>query len=340
MDETSYLLSSPVNARVLRERLVRLEDNVAERQELASDAASIADQHFEVIIVGGGFAGTAAAINLARANRNVCLVDAGMPRNRNSEHMHGVIGLDAVNPSALLTRGHVEYVSYGGMLIDERVESLEQTSAGDWSVKLSSGEACTASQVLVATGITDMLPEVPGLSEMWGTRVFHCPYCHGYEANGKDLGVIGGKNPGFTTRIATLLTKWAESVTLYTNGMALSVEQHARLAECGVILAADDVVQVSPVAGDDHAVEITTDFGSIRYEACFTGPEFKPNDDLLREAGCTVVDGWVQVERGKTSEPGLWAVGNVVSSQDQVSQALGSGATVAIAIDQHLFDQG
>lgn len=339
MDETSYLLSSPVNARVLRERLVRLGDNVAERQELASDAASIADQHFEVIIVGGGFAGTAAAINLARANRNVCLVDAGMPRNRNSEHMHGVIGLDAANPSALLTRGHAEFLSYGGVLIDGRVESLKQTSAGDWSVKLASGQASTASQVLVATGITDMLPAVPGLDELWGTRVFHCPYCHGYEVNGKNLGVIGGKNPGFTARIATLLTKWAASVTLYPNGMDLNPEQRERLDKCGVILAADDVVQVSPVSGDDHAVEITTDSGTLQYEACFTGPEFKPNDELLRKAGCTVADGWVQVERGKTSEPGLWAVGNVVSSPDQVSQALGSGAAVAIAIDQHLFDQ-
>ena len=95
MDETSYLLNSPENARALRERLARLGGSVAERQELASDAASFAGQHVDVVVVGGGFAGTAAAINLARANRKVCLVDAGTPRNRNSEHMHGVIGLDA-----------------------------------------------------------------------------------------------------------------------------------------------------------------------------------------------------------------------------------------------------
>ena len=185
-----------------------------------------------------------------------------------------------------------------------------------------------------------MLPEVPGLSEMWGTRVFHCPYCHGYEVNGKNLGVVGGKNPGFTTRIATLLTKWASSVTLYANGMDLSPEQRERLEQCGVALVIDDVSRVSPATDDDHAVEIATCSGSVRYEACFTGPEFEPNDELLRGAGCTVADGWVEVEGGKTSQPGLWAVGNVVSSPDQVSQALGSGAAVAIAIDQHLFDQG
>lgn len=339
MDETSYLLNSPENARALRERLARLGGSVAERQELASDAASFAGQHVDVVVVGGGFAGTAAAINLARANRKVCLVDAGTPRNRNSEHMHGVIGLDAANPSTMLARGQAEFVSYGGFLIDGRVETLGRMVAGDWSVKLASGEAFTASQVLVATGITDVLPEIPGLSEMWGTRVFHCPYCHGHEVNGKNLGVVGGKNPGFITRIATLLTKWASRVTLYPNGMDLSPEQRELFERYGVDLAVDDVSRVSPVTDDDHAVEITTGSGSIRYDACFTGPEFKPNDELLRGAGCTVADGWVQVEGGKTSEPGLWAVGNVVSSPDQVSQALGSGAAIAIAIDQHLFDQ-
>lgn len=328
MNETSYPLNSPEKARALRER-----------QELAFNAASFAGQHFDVVVVGGGFAGTAAAVNLARANRKVCLVDAGAPRNRNSEHMHGVIGLDAANPSALLANGHAEFVSYGGLLIDGRVEALEQTSERDWAVKLASGEASTASQVLVATGITDVLPGVPGLEGMWGTRVFHCPYCHGYEVKGKNIGVVGGKNPGFTARIATLLTKWADSITLYSNGMDLSPEQRERLQRCGVALNVDDVVQVSPANDDDYAVEITTITGPIRYEACFTGPEFIPNDALLRGAGCTVADGWVQVEGGKTSEPGLWAVGNVVSSPDQVSQALGSGAAVAIAIDQHLFDQ-
>lgn len=294
---------------------------------------------FDVIVIGGGFAGTAAAINLARANRRVCLIDAGRPRNGRSEHMHGVIGLDGVSPSDLLSRGHSEFVSYGGALIKGWVRAIRRTGPRTWSVDLESGETAAADQVLVATGITDVLPQVPGLSEMWGTRVFHCPYCHGYEVRGKKVGVVGGENPAFTTRMSTLLTKWAESVTLHVNGMTLTPEQENLLAGCGVVLKRDQVLKASPNSSETLAVEITSETDTSLYGACFTGPGFQPNDGLLRQAGCTVTDGWVATTGGKTSEPGLWAVGNVVSSPDQVSQALGSGAAVAVAIDQFLFDQ-
>lgn len=296
-------------------------------------------KNFDVIVVGGGFAGTAAAINLARANRRVCLVDAGRPRNGRSEHMHGVIGLDGVSPSALLSRGHSEFVSYGGTLIDGWVRSIHRSGPDTWSVDLESSECAAAEQVLVATGITDVLPQVSGLGELWGTRVFHCPYCHGYEVRGKKVGVIGGENPAFTTRMSTLLTKWAENVTLHINGMTLTPEQENRLGDCGVVLKRDNVLRVSPDSSEVLAVEITSETDTYRYSACFTGPGFQPNDGLLRQAGCTVTDGWVATTDGRTSEPGLWAVGNVVSSPDQVSQALGSGAAVAVAIDQFLFDQ-
>lgn len=294
---------------------------------------------FEVLVIGGGFAGTAAAINLARARRKVCIIDDGKPRNRSSERMHGVLGSDGVRPTTLLERGHTEFAAYGGVIFQDRVESLARVGGNNWVAETESGRSLTASQTLVATGITDSLPEVPGLRDMWGSRVFHCPYCHGYEATGKSVGVIGGKNPAFTFKMASLLTKWSESVTLHLNGLDPTKEQLQKLEATGVVLDRDGVVRVSPAAENDTSVEVMTASGTIRYDACFTGPDFIPNDQLLRKAGCTVVDGWVSVEGGKTSQLGLWAVSNVVSSPDQVSQAIGTGAGVAIAIDQFLFDE-
>ncbi|MCQ4625716.1 NAD(P)/FAD-dependent oxidoreductase [Corynebacterium sp. CCUG 69979] len=288
----------------------------------------------DVTIIGGGFAGTAAAINLARANRSVCLVDEGRPRNRFSEHAHGILGMDSIKPVELLEKGHAEFESFGGRIVRDRAENLTK-SHDKWSVTLASSKAIDSPHVLVTTGITDVLPDVYGLSALWGTRVFHCPYCHGYEVNGTDLAVIGGENPGFTFHISKLLTKWAETVTFFTNGLDLPSQETTFFEALDIKLVDEPVLEVGPAEGDRVVVRTTNHH--FVFESCFTGPRFEPNDELLREAGCDVVNGWVRTERGLTSQPGRWAAGNVVSSPDQVSQAAGAGAAVGIAIDQALF---
>lgn len=290
----------------------------------------------DVTIIGGGFAGTAAAINLARANRSVCVVDEGRPRNRFSEHAHGILGMDAVNPTELLKKGHDEFESFGGTIVRDRAANLARLN-DTWSVTLGNGDVIDSPHVLVATGITDVLPDVSGLSALWGTQVFHCPYCHGFEVNGTDLAVIGGENADFTFNITKLLTKWADTVTFFANGLELPAEESTLFEALGITVIDEPVLEVGPA--EDDRVAIRTADNQSAFESCFTGPRFEPNDELLREAGCEVVDGWVRTERGLTSQPGLWAAGNVVSSPDQVSQAAGTGAAIGIAIDQALFSE-
>lgn len=294
----------------------------------------------DVIIIGGGFAGTAAAITLARANRNIQLIDSGAPRNRFSEHAHGILGLDGAAPAELLQRGHAEVGKFGGTITQGSVEKLTRDSeCKPWQVKLDSGEVLASRHVLVATGLTDKLPAVPGLSDLWGTRVFHCPYCHGYEVTGKKVALIGGANPPFTIRISKLLSKWTSTLTFYPNGLDLTDLDRTQLAGLGVKVVDAKVTQVQADVATPTGVKVHSSAGEDTYEACFTGPDFLPNDALLRDAGCESANGWVSVERGQTSIPRLWAAGNVVSSPDQVSQAMGSGAAVGIAIDQRMLDE-
>ena len=294
----------------------------------------------DVIIIGGGFAGTAAAITLARANRNVQLIDSGTPRNRFSEHSHGILGLDGVAPTELLERGHAELQKFGGNISHATVESLSRPSEqAPWQVRLTDGTLLESRHVLVATGLTDKLPEVPGLSDLWGTRLFHCPYCHGHEVKGKKVALIGGANPPFTIRISKLLSKWTSALTFYPNGLELTELDRTQLAGLGVEINEAKVTQVQPDQASPTGVEVHSADGVSIYEACFTGPDFLPNDALLRDAGCESANGWVRAERGQTSISRLWAAGNVVSSPDQVSQAMGSGAAVGIAIDQCMLDE-
>ena len=294
----------------------------------------------DVIIIGGGFAGTAAAITLARANRNVQVIDSGTPRNRFSEHSHGILGLDGVAPTELLERGHAEVKKFGGAITHATVESLSRPSEqAPWQIRLTDDTLLESRHALVATGLTDKLPEVPGLSDLWGTRLFHCPYCHGHEVKRKNVALIGGANPPFTIRISKLLSTWTDTLTFYPNSLELTDLDRTQLAGLGVKVVDAEVTQVRPEETSPTGVVVQSSAGEDTYEACFTGPDFLPNDALLRDAGCESANGWVSVEHGQTSVSRLWAAGNVVSSPDQVSQAMGSGAAVGIAIDQRMLDE-
>ncbi|MER0080898.1 FAD-dependent oxidoreductase [Corynebacterium sp. KPL2861] len=295
----------------------------------------------DVVIVGGGFAGTSAAITLARANRTVALVDSNQPRNRFSEHSHGVLGFDSASPIQMLESGRREFQSFGGEVISQMAKSLALAD-GDtrgWKTELESGDAVYSRHVIVATGITDKLPDIPGVAQLWGNRVFHCPYCHGYEVKNKNLVVIGGKNPPFTFRITKLLTKWTDRVTFYPNGLDLSQEEKRLMESLGITIEPNLVQGVRESERFDGGVVLDVGQEKKEYEACFTGPEFVPNDSILKQAGCAVEHGWVKADSGMTSLEGIWAAGNVISSPDQMPQAMGAGAAVAIKVDQKMFDE-
>ena len=258
------------------------------------------------------------------------------------------MGRDGANPMELLDQGRSEFMTFGGEVTQDEVTSLEQTGNA-WTATTAEGRQFSARQVLMATGITDELPNIPGLAELWGSRVFHCPYCHGYEARGRDLAVVGGKNPGFTTRMVHLLRKWTDRVTFFTNGLSLSEADRALFEKHGVVLMDAPVSRVQPDPESKTGVLVSTtdpneasDSASATraFEACFTGSEFHPNDQLLLAAGCESDNGWVvRQPSGKTSVAGLWTAGNVTSSPDQVSQAMGAGVATAIAIDQSLLHE-
>ena len=136
-------------------------------------------QHCDVAVIGGGAAGLAAALQLSRSRRSVVVVDAGEPRNAPAAHMHGYLGHDGLPPGELLAIGRTEVYSYGGTILEGTATSLERADDG-FRVGLADGTALHARRVMMATGLIDELPDIPGLAEQWGRGVLHCPYCHGW----------------------------------------------------------------------------------------------------------------------------------------------------------------
>lgn len=290
---------------------------------------------YDVVVVGGGAAGLSAALVLGRARRRVAVVDAGSPRNAPAAHMQGFLSRDGMSPKDLLAAGRAEATGYGVELIDDRVLAI----GPGFVVRLADGEPVRARRILVATGVHDTLPAIPGVPERWGRDLLHCPYCHGWEVRDQPLGVLGTV-PG-SVQHAQLVRQWSDDVVFFPHTYELSTEEQAGLEARGVRVVRGEVGRL--LVEDDRLVGVQmADGGVVERSAVFIRPENVPHaDGLLSGLGCDLgADGFVSVDAtGRTSTPGVWAAGNVVDPRAQVITAAGAGSAAAIAINADLVQE-
>lgn len=312
------------------------------------------ENSYDVVVVGGGPAGLSGAVALARARRSVLVVDAGAPRNTAAEHVHGYLGLEGIAPSELLARGRAEVTRYGGELVDGVVTDVVgpgpsngTESTGPFSVRLADGRSVEARRLLIASGTRDGLPDIPGLAELWGRDVLHCPYCHGWEARDKKIGVLATAPTSVDE--ALLMRQWSDDVTLYTHDTPLPDDaQRARLQARGVRIVEGEVTGV--VTGEDgrlSGVRLAGDAERVEpCEALVVTPiivaraEFL--DVLSPEARTEAHDdeplAWrlIGAGDGASDVPGIWVAGNVAQVEAQVVTAAAMGLRAAVAINADL----
>ncbi len=294
-------------------------------------------QILDTVIIGGGAAGLTAAQVLGRARRAVTVVDAGAPRNAPAEHMHGYLGHDGLGPAELLAIGRREAQAYGvrvlaGAATDVRRDgALLEVTAG--------GEVLRARSLLIATGLTDVLPEIPGVAERFGRDAIHCPFCHGYEVRDRPLAVIGGANAAVSLHQALLIPQWSRDMVFFTNGLEFGDADRRRITARGVRIVDGDVAGLV-VDGDALRAVRLADGTEIEREAVFVAPRFVPQDELLLQLGAERGEnGFVPVDPMGGALPGVWAAGNVVNPMVQVIVAAGAGSTAAAAISAYLLER-
>jgi len=295
----------------------------------------------DVIIVGGGAAGLSAALVLSRARRRVVVVDAGAPRNAPAAQMQGFLSRDGMPPSELLAAGRAEVVAYGAEIVTATVQQLlaaDSTDAPAFVARLADGTTLHGRRVLVTTGLSDELPDIPGLRDRWARDVLHCPYCHGYEVRDQRLGVVW--NGPMTPAYAQIVRQWSHDVVLLAPPTTLTDQQRTEL-----LARAIGIVE-SPVTGvevcDDRLTGVTlADGTTLRRDALFVPPRFTPHSDLLVQLGCDLDDdGWViTAAHGATSVAGVRVAGNVSNPRAQVITAAGEGSAAAIALNADLVDE-
>ncbi|GAA1961197.1 NAD(P)/FAD-dependent oxidoreductase [Amycolatopsis minnesotensis] len=292
---------------------------------------------YDVVIAGGGAAGLSAAVLLARSRRSVVVLDAGEPRNAPATHLHNFLSRDGMSPADLLAAGREEVVRYGGEIVSARALGVERSDDG-FAVHHDGGAGLTTRAVLVATGLRDELPAIPGVRERWGADVVHCPYCHGHEVRDTAIAVLGGDNRPFTLHQASLVRQWSADVVFFPHRIVLTADERERLVARGIRVVDGEVARLV-VDGDRVSGVELADGTVVPRTTAFVGPRFVPDDGLLTGLGCAVGEnGWVSVDgSGRTSVPGVWAAGNVVDSPAQLSTAAAAGSSAGIALNHHLL---
>ena len=196
---------------------------------------------YDVVVVGGGAGGLNAALVLGRARRRVAVVDSGAPWNAPAVHMQGFLSRDGMSPAELLAAGRVEVAGYGVELVDDQVVAIK---AG-FIVQLAGGRGLRARRILVATGVHDELPEIPGVRERWGRDLLHCPYCHGWEVRDQPLGVLGTMRG--SVQHAQLVRQWSNDVAFFVHTYELTAAEHAQLEARGMQIIRGEVARQAPL---------------------------------------------------------------------------------------------
>jgi thioredoxin reductase len=293
---------------------------------------------YNVIVVGGSFAGLSAALQLARARRRVLVLDSGEPRNRFAQFSHGLFGHDGQAPSALLEEARSQLLSYDTVSFTEGLATHAAKTGEGFSVTVS-GRVHTASRLILATGVRDELAPIPGMQERWGISVLHCFYCHGYEVAGRRLAVLATSDRALQTAI--LLPDWSEHVTLFTNGvLSLSPEQMDDLRMRGVSVETKAVVGL---LGDLPALSglRLEDGRTIPVDAVFTNPRTRMASPLAEQLGCEFDEGpsgaFIRTGADKqTTVSGVYAAGDAARAGHNASWAVADGVTAGISAHQSL----
>ena len=296
------------------------------------------DEVRDVVVVGGGVAGLSAALMLARARRRVTVVDAGAPRNAPAEGVHALLALDGVSPAELLARGRAEVTGYGGEIIAGEVSDVSAAPEG-FAVKImTNGGWLRARRLLIATGLVDELPGIPGLRERWGREVVHCPYCHGWEVRDRLIGVLA--TGPMSVHQALLFRQWTGSLRYFPNGLKLSAEEQEKLTAVGIPVITGRVARLE--AGEEHALGVRLDDGRVAgVDVVAVASRMVARAGVFSGIGIETAEhplgSYIAADQtGRTAVPGVWVAGNATDLSAQVSAASADGARVAAQINADL----
>ncbi|MCQ4312841.1 NAD(P)/FAD-dependent oxidoreductase [Pseudomonas stutzeri] len=291
---------------------------------------------YDVIIIGGSYAGLSAGLPLARARRRVLVIDAGLRRNRFAAASHGFLTQDGVPPDEIAAEGRAQLMNYDTVdWLHAEVAQAERDDQG-FSVTDRNGKQHRSRLLILANGVVDELPAIPGLAERWGTQVFHCPYCHGYELEQGRIGVLA--TSPLSMHQALMLPDWGPTTLLLNNVFEPSAEELAQLDARGTALERTKVTRL--LNGEPLNVALA-DGRQLPFAGLFVAPRMRVSA-LVRQLGCETEEGplgpFIKTDPTKaTSILGVFACGDAARAAGSVPLAVGDGAMAGVAAHRVLM---
>lgn len=294
---------------------------------------------YDVIIIGGSYSGLSAAMSLGRSLRHVLVIDSGLPCNRQTPHSHNFITQDGEEPAVISAKAKLQVEFYDTVEFYQGLTiSANKTDSG-FEIETESGKLFSAKKVLFATGVKDLLPEIPGFAECWGISVIHCPYCHGYEVKKEKTAVVANGNMGF--EYAKMISNWTKDLRLITNGKStLTWEQTQILKKHNVEIIEDEIDAIEHQNGNVQNI-IFRNESKISVKAIYFKVPFKQHCSLPESLGCEVTEQGLLKVYGfqKTTVPGIFASGDCHIQARSVAMAVSSGSFAGAMINKEIIDE-
>lgn len=294
---------------------------------------------YDVIVVGGGPAGSSAALVLGRSRLNVLMIDKGTPRNIRTHGIHAYLTRNDIKPVDFRRLAHEEVLAVGVTIQVGGAVGLQQEDNGGFVLHMEHGEIFKASRVVLATGIADRMPEVEGMDALYGISAFHCPFCDGWEWRDRSLAVYGRGKKGVA--MARGLLTWSVDVMLFTDGELLTKRELANANAANITVHTDPIKRMVGSKGELHSIELGTGV-SINRDAIFFDPDPQQQCGIAAQLGCTTTkSGAVRTDKKQRTEiPGLYVAGDAAADPNMVVIAAADGVKAALNIVQEMQKEG
>ncbi|MNS54626.1 Thioredoxin reductase [compost metagenome] len=291
---------------------------------------------YDAVIIGGSYAGLSAAMALGRALRKVLIIDSGMPCNRQTPHSHNFLTRDGSTPEALSAIALEQVLAYPTITLckDMAINSVNDENL--FTTTTASGNQYKSLRLVLATGIKDIMPEIPGIAESWGISVIHCPYCHGYEYHSQPTAILANGNMAF--EFAMLLHNWSKELYLLTNGPAtMTQEQISQMKKLSVSIIEQPLVSIRHNEGKLEEL-IFNDGTTLAVPVMYARLPFVQHSAIAANLGCAFTEqGHIVIDAMQhTSVAGVYACGDNSSGMRSVAQAVYSGSMAGAALNREL----